>query len=186
VRKRGGHRRHRASPGISAGTRAQQRQAFVVLPPEPDDEYANYQHNAMINALASDQAPEKEEGPVMTDPNPLVVQLQQELRQLTATVREQREALGTLRQAVLDLEQAVDDLRDNRPNSDPLVERVFAVFETAAPVKLSYTDVSDELEISRDDAWRAVARLVRDGRLVVTERRNEGSNRTFRKWTVAQ
>jgi hypothetical protein len=180
VRKRGGHRRHRASPGISAGTRAQQRQAFVVLPPEPDDEYANYQHNAMINALASDQAP------VMTDPNPLVVQLQQELRQLTATVREQREALGTLRQAVLDLEQAVDDLRDNRPNSDPLVERVFAVFETAAPVKLSYTDVSDELEISRDDAWRAVARLVRDGRLVVTERRNEGSNRTFRKWTVAQ
>lgn len=185
--RRRSHRRHRASPAISAGTRKQQREVFVVMP-EPDDEYATYQHHAMVAALAGQQATTTEkEGPVMTDPNPLLVQLQQEVHALTATVREQREALGTLRQAVLNLEQAVEELREGKAqDGDPNLEQVYAIFDRVAPVKLSYTDISDELEISRDEAWRAVARLEKAGKLQVHEKRAEGSTRTFRKWNVAQ
>jgi hypothetical protein len=190
VSSKGGRRRRGIPPALLSDLQdVADGKALMITPPLPGDQFGNYQYAQALKALApafQEPAPERPVTPSWTDhettttdeesmsqPNPTSAAIQS----LTAAV----DALSTRLNEHLSHHQA--EPKVVYVERDPLLDEVLEIYRKISPMKLSHTDAADELDRDAETVLRACVRLNKEGKLDVHEKRNEGSSKTFRKWS---
>jgi hypothetical protein len=79
--------------------------------------------------------------------------------------------------------ERVEKRLELNPLEDPIPGRVLDLLRRS-PVPLRHVDIAEALEIDQGAAWRACNGLVKRDLAILHEKRNEGSSRTFYKYSA--